>query len=105
MKNKPGIIICVIYFICFNVKAGQIKITISNIEEKIGIIHFGVYDNAETFLEEDSRLLGGYETVEKVFNIADGCIIGSALKVDGNTWNPVDPDLAKSFMELVKKLR
>ena len=73
MKNKPGIIICVIYFICFNVKAGQIKITISNIEEKIGIIHFGVYDNAETFLEEDSRLLGGYETVEKV--LKDGLLI------------------------------
>jgi|TARA_B000000441_G_scaffold49475_1_gene32783 membrane complex biogenesis BtpA family protein len=46
-----------------------------------------------------------HETVEKVFNIADGCIIGSALKVDGNTWNPVDPDRAKSFMELVKKIR
>ena len=60
-------------FICFNVKAGQIKITISNIEEKIGIIHFGVYDNAETFLEEDSRLLGGYETVEKV--LKDGLLI------------------------------
>ena len=44
-------------------------------------------------------------TLEKVFNIADGCIIGSALKVDGNTWNPVDPDRAKSFMELVKKIR
>ena len=44
-------------------------------------------------------------TVEKVFNIADGCIIGSALKVGGNTWNPVDPDRAKSFMELVNKIR
>ena len=46
-----------------------------------------------------------HETVEKVFNIADGCVIGSALKFDGNTWNPVDPDRAKSFMELVKKIR
>ncbi len=46
-----------------------------------------------------------HNTVEKVFDIADGCIIGSALKVDGNTWNPVDPDRAKSFMELVSKLR
>ena len=46
-----------------------------------------------------------HNTVEKVFNIADGCIIGSALKVDGNTWNPVDPDRAKSFMELVNKIR
>ena len=37
MKNKLGIIICVFYLINFDVKAGQIKITISNIEEKIGI--------------------------------------------------------------------
>ena len=26
--------------------------------------------------------------------IADGCIVGSSLKVDGNTWNAVDPDRA-----------
>ena len=57
----------------FNVNAGQIKIMVSNIKEKIGTIHFGVYDNPENFLEEDSRILGGYETVEKV--LSEGLII------------------------------
>ena len=49
MKTKLGVIICALYFISLNVKAGQIKIVVSNVEEKIGTIHFGVYDNPETF--------------------------------------------------------
>ena len=32
-----------------------------------------------------------HATVGDVLRIADGCIVGSSLKVDGNTWNPVDP--------------
>jgi predicted TIM-barrel enzyme len=37
--------------------------------------------------------------------IADGVIVGSSLKADGNTWNPVDPERAKRFMQIVKKMR
>jgi len=37
--------------------------------------------------------------------VADGCIIGSALKVDGHTWNAVDPDRAKDFMDRVRAIR
>ena len=29
------------------------------------------------------------------FKYADGCIVGSSLKVDGYTWNPVDQERAK----------
>lgn len=29
---------------------------------------------------------------------ADGCIVGSDLKVDGYTWNPVDPARVRQFM-------
>lgn len=29
---------------------------------------------------------------------ADGCIVGSSLKVDGYTWNPVDPERAERFV-------
>jgi membrane complex biogenesis BtpA family protein len=29
---------------------------------------------------------------------ADGCIVGSDLKVDGYTWNPVDPERVRRFM-------
>jgi len=37
--------------------------------------------------------------------VSDGCIIGSALKVDGHTWNAVDPDRAKDFMDRVRAIR
>ena len=46
-----------------------------------------------------------HETVEEIFSIADGCIVGSALKYSGDTWQSVDPDRAKDFMERVKKIR
>ena len=39
-----------------------------------------------------------HDTVADVLKIADGVIVGSALKVDGNTWNPVDPERAASFV-------
>lgn len=31
--------------------------------------------------------------------VADGCIVGSDLKVDGYTWNPVDPARVRRFLE------
>ncbi|MDC0194715.1 BtpA/SgcQ family protein [Alphaproteobacteria bacterium] len=43
--------------------------------------------------------------VEKTLSISDGVIIGSSLKVDGNTWNPVDPLRALDFMNKVRKIR
>jgi membrane complex biogenesis BtpA family protein len=46
-----------------------------------------------------------HETVAEVLRIADGCVVGSALKVDGNTWNPVDPDRAADFMARARAAR
>src|ERR1700730_3993786 len=46
-----------------------------------------------------------HETVLDVLRVADGCIVGSSLKVDGITWNPVDPARAAEFMRLVKTRR
>jgi membrane complex biogenesis BtpA family protein len=37
--------------------------------------------------------------------VADGAIVGSDLKVDGGTWNPVDPDRAVRFMTEVRAAR
>ncbi len=37
--------------------------------------------------------------------LADGAIVGSDLKVDGGTWNPVDPDRASRFMAEVRAAR
>jgi len=46
-----------------------------------------------------------HETVAEVLTIADGCIVGSSLKVDGDTWNPVDPERAAEFMRLARAAR
>ena len=46
-----------------------------------------------------------HDTVADTFAIADGCIVGSSLKVDGDTWNAVDPERAAGFMALVRKAR
>jgi len=46
-----------------------------------------------------------HATVKEVLRIADGCIVGSSLKVDGHTWNAVDPDRAAEFMRLVREMR
>ena len=39
------------------------------------------------------------------FRVADGCIVGSSLKVDGNTWNAVDAARAAEFMRLARAAR
>lgn len=46
-----------------------------------------------------------HETVADVLKIADGCIVGSALKFGGDTWKPVDPDRARAFMDKVRAAR
>lgn len=45
------------------------------------------------------------ETVAEVMRISDGCIVGSSLKRDGNTWNAVDPERAAAFMDEARKAR
>jgi membrane complex biogenesis BtpA family protein len=45
------------------------------------------------------------DTVENIFKFADGAIVGSHFKVDGNTWNKVDADRAMRFMDKVRSLR
>lgn len=42
------------------------------------------------------------ETIASMLELADGCIVGSSLKVDGYTWNPVDPDRARRFIDAAK---
>ena len=45
------------------------------------------------------------DNVEEILKITDGVIIGSSLKIDGNTWKNVDPQRAKKFMTKVKSIR
>ena len=45
------------------------------------------------------------DNVADILSVADGVIIGTHLKVDGDTWNPVDPERVRRFMESVAKVR
>ena len=45
------------------------------------------------------------ETVAEVLSISDGVIVGSSLKVDGDTWNPVDEERATEFMNRARAAR
>jgi membrane complex biogenesis BtpA family protein len=45
------------------------------------------------------------DNVETILSVGDGAIIGTHFKVDGHTWNPVDPARVKRFMDRVAKLR
>ena len=45
------------------------------------------------------------DTVEEILGIADGCVVGTHFKVDGDTWKPVDPARVARFMDHVRRLR
>ncbi len=45
------------------------------------------------------------ETVRATLAVADGVIVGTGLKCDGYTWNPVDPERVRRFMEEVQIAR
>ncbi len=46
-----------------------------------------------------------HETIADVLRIADGCVVGSALKYDGHTWNAIDPERAADFMARARAAR
>ncbi len=60
-----------------------------------------VGDRVPVLLNTGARL----DNVHRFLEIADGVIVGSALKVDGYTWNPVDPARVKAFMAAVREAR
>jgi uncharacterized protein len=45
------------------------------------------------------------DNVRDIFAIADGCVIGTHFKIDGDTWKSVDGDRVKRFMDEVEKIR
>jgi membrane complex biogenesis BtpA family protein len=45
------------------------------------------------------------DRIAEIFGVADGVIVGTSLKVDGQTWNPVDPDRAQRLMEAARAAR
>ncbi|MBX3029900.1 MAG: BtpA/SgcQ family protein [Chloroflexi bacterium] len=45
------------------------------------------------------------ENVQEQLSVADGAVVGSTFKVDGDTWNPVDPARVAAFMARVREVR
>ena len=45
------------------------------------------------------------DNVGQFLEVADGVIVGSSLKVDGYTWNSVEPARVQAFVEKVKAVR
>ena len=40
------------------------------------------------------------DNVRDIFAFADGCVIGTHFKIDGDTWNAVDGERVKRFMDV-----
>lgn len=45
------------------------------------------------------------ETIEDIFKIADGAVVGTTFKIDGKFENLVDPERVKRFMDKVHQIR
>jgi uncharacterized protein len=43
--------------------------------------------------------------IREFLKVADGVIVGSSLKVDGYTWNPVEESRVKAFVAAVEEIR
>lgn len=60
-----------------------------------------VGDQTPILLNTGARI----DNIQQFLQVADGVIVGSSLKVDGYTWNPVDPERVKAFMSVVHDFR
>ena len=63
---------------------------------------------AKASVEEFPVLVGsGFrkESAEKIFKYADGAIVGTSLKKDGISSNPVDRERVEDLMDTVKRIR
>lgn len=43
------------------------------------------------------------DNIAGFLEFADGCIVGSSLKIDGHTWNRVDPKRAEAFVRAARQ--
>jgi hypothetical protein len=45
------------------------------------------------------------ERLDDILSVADGVIVGTSLKVDGDTWSRVDPARAERLMDAARAVR
>jgi len=70
---------------------------------------FSLVQEAKQAVAEDTPVLlntgARLDNIRQFLSAADGVIVGSSLKVDSYTWNPVDPERVSAFMDLIKQIR
>ena len=81
--------------ICVSGKITSQQVNIKDLEETKKKVNVPVFANTGVNIEN----------IEEILKISDGCVIGSSLKYEGDTWNNVDPNRVNSFMEKVNKIR
>ena len=65
------------------------------------LIQAEVHGEVPVFLNTGARA----DNIADFLEVADGVIVGSGLKLDGNTWNAVDPVRVRSFISVVQTVR
>jgi len=60
-----------------------------------------VVPNTPVFANTGVRL----DNVEQQLAVADGAVIGTAFKQEGNTWNAIDPERVRVLMNKIKEIR
>ena len=45
------------------------------------------------------------ENAKELLKVADGAIVGTSLKNNGVTWNPVDKERVKKIMKVVSEIK
>ena len=63
-------------------------------ESTLAAVREAVPDDVPVLLNTGAKAA----TIARMLRIADGCIVGSDLKVDGGTWNPVDRERVRRFV-------
>jgi len=100
MKIKTIISVLLLLILYTNSFAGKLKIKISNIKEKKGAIHYGIYNSPNDFPDEKGKIIGGYIEVSEV--LKNGLVIKNldeayyavAIFHDKNSNNEFDSFLA-----------
>jgi uncharacterized protein len=67
-------------------------------ESTLAAVREAVPDDVPVLLNTGAKAA----TIARMLTIADGCIVGSDLKVDGYTWNPVDRERAHRFVDAAR---
>ena len=73
-----------------------------------GVTSYGAFVNlggADGLIHISELSWDRINNVSDVLKLASGVVIGTHFKVDGNTWNAVDGDRVKRFMDKVGELR